>query len=143
MASCCGDDYDGIVVRFLACLSAAVAIAASVPLSAHHWFNASYDSARSFTLTGVVSRFEWKNPHALFYLEVAEERSSATTRWLMEMGSPNSLMRSGWSKESLKVGQTVTVEGIPARGGQPMGYPRTVMVTATGRRLVAAPSAGR
>jgi hypothetical protein len=130
-------DYDRIVVRFLASLSAAVAIAASAPLSAHHWFNASYDSSRTVTLTGIVTRFEWKNPHALFYIDVPDGRGGVATRWLMEMGSPNSLARAGWSRSSLRVGETVTVEGIPARKGVPMGYPMAV-VTETGRRLIAA-----
>ena len=141
MASCSGDDYDGIVRRFLACLSTAAAIAAAAPfsgtLSAHHWFNASYDASQTFAMTGVVTRFEWKNPHALFYLSVADGRGG-TTAWLMEMGSPNSLTRAGWSRSTLRVGETVTVEGLASRGGAPMGYPLTV-VTEAGRRLVAAP----
>jgi hypothetical protein len=125
------------VVRFLASVSAAVVIAACVPLSAHHWFNASYDASRTVTLTGVVTRFEWKNPHALFYIDVPGQAGGRATSWLMEMGSPNSLTRAGWSRSSLRVGETVTVEGIPARDGIPMGYPMAV-VTETGRRLIAA-----
>ena len=136
MASCSGDDYDGVVARVLACFAAAV-VAVS-PLSAHHWFNAPYDSSERFTLTGVVTRFEWKNPHALFHIKVTDTRTGRARTWLMEMGSPNSLTRAGWSKSSLRVGETVTVEGIPARDGTPMGYPM-VVVSETGRRLRAAP----
>ena len=142
MASCSGDDYDGIVRRFLACLSTAAAIAVSAPfsgtLSAHHWFNASYESGKVIELTGVITRFEWKNPHALFYMDVTDDTTHRTTRWLMEMGSPNSLTRAGWSRNSLRVGETVTVESIPSRNGAPMGYPLGVL-TEAGRRLVAAP----
>jgi hypothetical protein len=109
-----------------------------VPLSAHHWFNASYEPDKVIQLTGVVTRFEWTNPHALFYLEVADRPAGEATRWMMEMASPNSLTRAGWSKSSLRVGERLTVETIPARNGIPMGYPLTV-VTEAGRRLVAAP----
>ena len=105
---------------------------------AHHWFNASYESGTVIHLTGVVTRFEWKNPHALFYMEVTDDNTRRTTRWLMEMGSPNSLTRAGWSRTSLRVGEKVTVESIPSRNGAPMGYPLGVL-TEGGRRLVAAP----
>ena len=129
------------MARVLACFAAAV-VALSAPftasLSAHHWFNASYESGKVIELTGVVTRFDWKNPHALFYLDVADERTGRTTHWIMEMGSPNSLARIGWSKSSLRVGERVTVESIPWRGGVPMGYPLSIL-TEAGRRLTAAP----
>jgi len=130
------------VRRLLASLSAAAVLAAasplSTPLAAHHWFNASYESGAIVELTGVVTRFDWKNPHALFQLEVADGRTGRTTRWVMEMGSPNSLTHGGWSKSSLRVGERLKVEAIPARAGIPMGYPLTI-VTEAGRLLVAAP----
>ena len=138
MASCCADDYDVYVARFLAWVTVA-ALLACAPLRAHHWINAGYDPDKTFTMTGVVTRYEWKNPHALFYMEVADPGTGRVTRWLMEMGSPNSLLHSGWSKTSLRVGERVTVEGIPSRDGHPMGYPLTVTVADTGRRLLAAP----
>ena len=142
MASCSGDDYDGIVRRFLACLSTVAAIAASAPfsgtLAAHHWFNASYESGTVIQLTGVITRFDWKNPHAVFDMDVVDASTRRTTRWVMEMGSPNSLARTGWSKRSLRVGETVTVESIPSRDGAPMGYPLSI-VTESGRHLTAAP----
>ena len=128
--------------RLLASLFATAVLAAAAPLSAplaaHHWFNASYESGAVIKLTGLVTRFDWKNPHAVFHLEVADDRSRRTTRWVMEMGSPNSLTHAGWSKSSLRVGERLTVEAIPARDGIPMGYPLSI-VTETGRLLVAAP----
>ena len=126
------------MARFLACVSVA-ALLAFAPLRAHHWLNAGYDPDKTFTLTGVVARYEWKNPHALFYMDVSEAGGGRTTRWLMEMGSPNSLLHAGWSKSSLRAGDRVTVEGIPSRDGHPMGYPLVVTVAETGRRLVASP----
>ena len=137
MASCSGDDYDGIVARVLACFAAAV-IAVSSPAAAHHWFNASYESGKVIQLAGVITRFDWKNPHAVFYMDVEDGSTGRTTRWLMEMGSPNSLARTGWSKSSLRVGESVTVEAIPSRDGVPLGYPLSI-VTEAGRRLVAEP----
>ncbi len=133
------------MARLLACFTAAV-IAVSAPfpvplsasLSAHHWFNASYESGKLVELTGVVTRFDWKNPHALFHMDVADASTGRTTRWVMEMGSPNSLARTGWSKSSLRVGEKVTVESIPSRDGVPMGYPLSIL-TEAGRRLTAAP----
>jgi hypothetical protein len=110
----------------------------TAPLSAHHWFNASYESGTVIQFTGVITRFDWKNPHAVFYMDVEDGKTGRTTRWVMEMGSPNSLVRAGWSKSSLRVGERVTVEGIPSRGGTPMAYPLSI-VTESGRRLVAAP----
>lgn len=139
MASCCGDDYDRIVVRCLAILAGVVILSAAAPARAHHWFNANYDPDHPFTMTGVVTKVEWRNPHVIFYMDVVNERSGETTRWLMEMGSPNGLVRSGWSKATLKVGETITVEGSPLRGGTPMGYPRVITVAATGRRLTQTP----
>lgn len=137
MASWSGDDYDGIVARVLACFAAAV-LSVSVPVAAHHWFNANYESGKVIQLTGVITRFDWKNPHALFYMDVADASTGRTTSWVMEMGSPNSLIRAGWSKSSLRVGEKVTVDSIPSRDGVPMGYPLAI-VTEAGRRLVAAP----
>jgi hypothetical protein len=116
----------------------AVSAPLTAPLSAHHWFNASYETGKVIELTGIVTRFDWKNPHVIFYLDVADERAGRTTRWLMEMGSPNSLARMAWSKGSLRVGETVTVESIPSRNGVPMGYPLSIL-TEAGRRLTAAP----
>jgi hypothetical protein len=125
-------------MRFLACVSV-LALLAATPGSAHHWFNASYESGTIIELTGVVTRFDWKNPHALFYMDVVDTRGGQSKNWLMEMGSPNSLARADWSKTSLKPGEKVIVEIIPARDGVAMGYPLVVTVVETGRRLVAAP----
>ena len=141
MASCRGDDYDGIVTVVPARVRAGVIVllllAGSATASAHHWFNASYDPDRSFTFTGVVTQFEWKNPHVVFHMDVADERTGRATSWLMEMGSPNTLVKSGWSKSALRAGDRVTVEGTPQRNGSPMGYPFVVTLLTTGQRLVA------
>jgi hypothetical protein len=112
----------------------------AVPVVAHHSFAAEFDADKSFKLTGVVTKIEWQNPHTFFYLDITDERSKKVTNWAFEMGSPNGLMRNGWTRNTLKVGDVVTVEGSLARDGTPYGNARTVILTSTGKRLFAASS---
>jgi hypothetical protein len=112
------------------------------PRTAHHWLSASFDASRPFTLTGVVATFSWTNPHVALSLDVTDPASGAVVRWMMDMGSPSSLVRLGWTKSMVTIGETVVVEGIPSRDGRPVGYPYRVTMTATGRRLRAAPPSG-
>lgn len=113
---------------------------AAVPVVAHHSFAAEFDADKPFKLTGVVTKIEWQNPHTFFYLDITDERTKKVTNWAFEMGSPNGLMRNGWTRNTLKVGDVVTVEGSLARDGMPYGNARTVMLTSTGKRLFAASS---
>ena len=122
---------------------ALVVLLAGAPLAAHHWFSANFDASRPFTLTGVVTKFAWTNPHVALYLDVKDGKTGAVTAWMMDMGSPASLVRLGWSKDTVKAGDAVVVDGIPSRDGQPVGCPYAVTVTGTGRRLSAAPPTGR
>lgn len=119
-------------------------LATALPASAHHWFSASFDGGTSLTLIGTVTRFDWKNPHVLVYVDVTDARTGGRRTWIMEMGSPNGLMRAGWSRNALKAGERITVEGAPARDGSALMYPRAITLV-TGRRLSAAqpqPSSG-
>jgi len=113
---------------------------AAVPVVAHHSFAAEFDADKPFKLTGVVTKIEWQNPHTFFYLDVTDDRTKRVTNWAFEMGSPNGLMRNGWTRNTLKVGDVVTVEGSLARGGKPYGNARTVVLDSTGKRLFAASS---
>jgi hypothetical protein len=122
---------------------AIVLLLAGVPLAAHHWLSASFDARRPFTMTGVVTTFAWTNPHVALHLDVRDKRTGAVTSWMMDMGSPSSLTRLGWSKRALEAGDTIVVEGIPARDGSLVGYAYAVTITATGRRLPAAPTRAR
>src|SRR6201996_5385412 len=88
----------------------------AAPVFAHHSFAAEYDSAKPVTLTGTVTKVEWMNPHARFYLDVKDE-SGKVTNWEFELGSPNGLMRQGWTRNSLKEGDVVTVNGSQAKDG--------------------------
>jgi hypothetical protein len=113
---------------------------AAVPVVAHHSFAAEFDAGKPFKLTGIVTKIEWQNPHTFFYLDITDDRTKKVTNWALEMGSPNGLMRNGWTRNTLKVGDSVTVEGSLARDGTPYGNARTVVLTSTGKRLFAASS---
>jgi DNA/RNA endonuclease YhcR with UshA esterase domain len=115
----------------LACLS----LAAAAPAFAHHSFAAEYDAAKPVTLTGTVTKVEWTNPHARFYINVKND-DGTMTNWNLELASPNYLKRAGWSSASLKEGDVVTVEGSLARSGANMANARAVTL-ADGHRVFA------
>ena len=97
-------------------LAAAVALLLSAPVFAHHSFEAEYDSNKPINITGSVTKVEWMNPHAHFYVDV-KDKKGVVMNWNFELGSPNALKRQGWLRDSLKVGDRVTVEGSQAKDG--------------------------
>jgi len=107
---------------------------------AHHSFAAEYDDKKPITLTGVVTKVEWMNPHVFFYVDV-KDAAGKVTNWRGEGGNLSGLMRRGWRKDSLKVGETVTLEGSLAKNGQPLLNARSVTL-ADGKRLFAGSSGG-
>ena len=111
---------------------------ASVPAIAHHSFAAEFDAAKPIKLTGAVTKVEWMNPHTYFYIDVKDEKGTVTN-WGLEMGSPNGLMRQGWTRNSMKIGDVVTVEGSAAKDGSNIGNARSVTL-AGGQRLFAGSS---
>lgn len=90
---------------------------AAMPMLAHHSFAAEYDRSQPITLKGTVTKVEWMNPHARFYLDVKDESTGKVTNWEFELGSPNGLMRQGWTRNSLKEGEVVQVQGSRAKDG--------------------------
>ena len=113
---------------------------AAVPVVAHHSFAAEFDAAKPVSLKGLVTKVEWQNPHTFFYIDVTEDATGKVTNWAFEMGSPNGLMRNGWTRNSLKVGDVVSVEGSRARDGSALVNARVVVLASTGKRLFAASS---
>ncbi len=89
---------------------------AAVPGFAHHSFSAEYDRSKPITLKGSVTKVEWMNPHARFYVDVKDD-GGKVTNWEFELGSPNGLMLQGWTRNSLKVGDVVQVNGSRAKDG--------------------------
>ena len=114
-------------------------VASAVPLAAHHSFAAEYDANKPITLKGAVTKIEWTNPHARFYVDVKDDKG-AVTNWNLELASPNVLTRNGWTRKSLNVGDVVTVEGSLAKDGSKMANAR--LVTLAGGKKVFAGSSG-
>ena len=100
----------------LALFIAGVGLAATAPLSAHHAFSAEFDATKAIRLTGALTKIEWTNPHSYFYVDVKED-DGALVHWTCEAGSPGALSRQGFKRGSLKLGDTVVIDGYRAKDG--------------------------
>jgi hypothetical protein len=123
----------------LALVAATLLMTIARPIGAHHSFAAEFDAAKPFNLTGSVTKVVWSNPHAWLYIDVTDAATRKVTNWAVELNSPNALMRAGWKRDTLKLGDVITVEGSLAKDGSPTGNARSV-VTTTGQRLFAGSS---
>jgi hypothetical protein len=125
-------------MRYAALFAAAVlvSIVAAVPSTAHHSFAAEYDATKPIKLTGKVTKLEWQNPHTYFYIDVKDAKTSEVANWAVELGSPNSLMRLGWTRKSMKIDDVVTVDGSLAKDGSKLVNARSVSLASTGQRLL-------
>jgi DNA/RNA endonuclease YhcR with UshA esterase domain len=105
----------------------------ALPVRAHHSFAAEYDSKKPVTVTGIVRKVEWTNPHSRMYLDVKDAKGVVTV-WNFEFGSPNHLFRAGWTRNTVKEGDQITVEGWAAKDGSHLAQTRQVIL-ADGRKV--------
>jgi Family of unknown function (DUF6152) len=119
-------------------LAVSAVMLTSIPLLAHHSFAAQYDRNKPNTITGPVTKVDWINPHARFFVEV-KDQSGKIINWEVELGPPAMLMRNGWTRNSLKIGETVTVNGFVAKDGSNLTNAQTVTLS-DGRKVFAGSS---
>jgi len=117
-------------------------IAASGRALAHHSFAAEFDESKPVKLTGTVTKVEWANPHIWFFMDVKNENGSVAN-WGFEMGGTGQLVRSGWKRDTMKIGDVVTVEARRARDGSNNANAQTVVLASTGQKLFAGSSQGQ
>jgi hypothetical protein len=110
----------------------------------HHSFAAQYDVNKPITLTGKVTKVEWTNPHVYFHVDVRDETTGDVVNWSLEVGGgPNTLIRRGWTRNSLKPDDVVTVEGSLARDGSHLAHAATVVLASSGQKLFASQNDGQ
>jgi hypothetical protein len=119
---------------------AVLACALVEPVVAHHSFAAEFDAEKAITLEGTVTKVEWANPHIWMYLDVKDDRGGVQP-WQCEGGPPNTLTRNGWSANSLKVGDRITINGALAKDGSKTCNARMVKLP-DGRSVFAGSSGG-
>jgi len=107
---------------------------AGAPVLAHHSFAAEFDADKPITLSGIVTKVEWTNPHVWFYINVKDEKTGEMTNWGAEMGPPHGLQRRGWRQNTLKIGDQVTVAGSLAKNGAKRMNASKVTLASTGLR---------
>ena len=107
---------------------------APAPLSAHHSISAEFDQSKPVTFTGTIKKVDWTNPHIYTHVEVKNPDGTLTV-YKVEGGPPNALFRQGWRKDTLKVGDTVTVSGIRAKNPHSMNIGVATITTSDGKRV--------
>jgi len=121
-------------MRRLSLLTAALALVAAIPAVAHHSFAAEYDANNQITVVGTVTKVEWTNPHTWFFIDVKNPDGSVTN-WGFEMPGPAQLLRAGLKRDTMKVGDVVTVDARRARDGSNNANAQTVTAANSGQRL--------
>jgi hypothetical protein len=122
-------------VRSFVASAALGSVLAAAPVFAHHSFSMEFDSSQPIQLTGVITRVDWRSPHSYFYMDVKDENGKLVN-WTFEAAGPAGLSRNGWSRDSIRVGDHVTVSGYRARSAAQIASARAVTLL-DGRRLSA------
>jgi len=110
------------------------AIAASREAIAHHSFTAEFDASKPVTVTGTVTKIEWANPHMWFFID-AKGEGGTVTNWGFELAGSAQLVRLGWKRNSMKIGDVVTVEASRSRDGSNNANAKNIVLTSTGQRV--------
>jgi hypothetical protein len=114
-------------------------VAASVPVAAHHVIAAKFDPSKTVTLTGTVVGIDWANPHVHLFVDV--KGTNLITNWAIELESPFDLQKSGWSRDTVKIGDAITIQGITARDGSKQAWANSVALASTNRKIFTLASA--
>jgi hypothetical protein len=122
-------------IRSAVVVAGAALLFGAVPMLAHHSFAAQYDATKPVEMKGVVTKIDWTNPHARFYIDVKDAKGEVTN-WNFELASPNVLVRNGFKSDTLKIGDPLTVAGYMGRTGGTMAIASAV-ITADGQKLFA------
>jgi hypothetical protein len=120
--------------RFVCAIAVAAGLLIGGHAAAHHSFAAEFDAEQKVQMTGIVTKVEWTNPHVWFYINVKDPETGSVANWGAELGPPHGLQRSGWRRDTLKIGTQVTVDGFLARNGSNRVNARSVTLTETGGR---------
>lgn len=123
------------VVRVV--IAVAASLVASESVLAHHSFAAEFDAKQPVKLEGTLTKIEWVSPHAWLYIDV-KDGTGKVANWGIELGAPNGLLRLGWTRNSVKVGDVISVEGSRARDGSTVANARSI--TMNGKRMFAGSS---
>jgi hypothetical protein len=121
-----------MTIRLMGAVTAFGLALSAVQTHAHHSFSAEFNADEKVSLTGIVTKVEWTNPHVWFYINVRDEETGEVTNWGAEMGPPHGLQRRGWRRNTLAIGTEVTVDGFMARNGSHRVNARSVTLTSTG-----------
>lgn len=122
-------------------IAALFLVSAVPPALAHHSFAAEFDADQPVTLHGTITRMEWINPHTWMHVDV-ENEDGTTTAWMIEGGTPNTLFRRGFTRDTVKAGTSITVEGYRARNGANRANGRDLILPDGSRLFMGSPGTG-